>query len=236
MNLNNSVGKLPFIGPTYILRLEKLGINTIEDLLYHVPKRYKDFRITSDVSRVQLGEKITIQGKLESFKNIYTKAGKVFQKASISDKTGQIQAIWFNQRYLARTFIVGETYSFSGKIDPAAMFGECGAMERLVPLTPHSLKEVVPFLEKTFPNGEFLDAVQNDLIVEWSNKTIVELMKRKLIAPLFNVPYDSIKSRIDAAPKVDFTAFATALAMRMFILCASLPLVLLVPSGRKTIC
>ena len=117
MNLDNHVGKLPFIGPTYILRLEKLGINTIEDLLYHVPKRYKDFRITSQISKVQLGEKVTIQGKLESFKNIYTKAGKVLQKAEISDKTGQIQAIWFNQRYLARTFTVGENYSFSGKID-----------------------------------------------------------------------------------------------------------------------
>lgn len=33
MNLNDPVEKLPYVGPTYAKRLEKLQINTIEDLI-----------------------------------------------------------------------------------------------------------------------------------------------------------------------------------------------------------
>lgn len=118
-------------------------------------------------------------------------------------------AIYNTKRaYVCRLFPFNKSpFSFSGGIDSLTMFGECGAMEKLIPLTPSSLKEAISFLENAFPNGEFLNAVQNDLIVEWSNRTIVDLMKKKLIKPLFNVPYEEIKSRIDSAQKVDFTTF-----------------------------
>ncbi len=98
-------------------------------------------------------------------------------------------------------------FSFSGAVDKSQLFGECGAMEKILPVVPDKLSELVPFLEKSFPNGEFLNAVQNDLIVEWTNKTIIELMKKKMLKPLFNALYSEIKAKIDAAEKVDFTQF-----------------------------
>jgi len=117
MKLDTPISRLPFVGPTYINRLERLGIKTIEDLLYHVPHRYQDFRIISDISKAQVGETLTIKGRVLSIKNVYTKYGKVFQKALVADKTDQIQVIWFNQRYLVKSIREGEIYSFSGKID-----------------------------------------------------------------------------------------------------------------------
>ena len=117
MKLSAPVSRLPMVGHIYVNRLEKLGISTIEDLLYHVPHRYQDFRIVSDISRAQIGEVVTIQGIVLSMKNIYTKYGKVIQKAEVQDKTGQIQVIWFNQRYLVRSVREGERDSFSGEGD-----------------------------------------------------------------------------------------------------------------------
>jgi ATP-dependent DNA helicase RecG len=48
--------------------------------------------------------------------NEYTRSGKKIQKATIVDKTGKIEATWFNQPYLAKTIKAGEEYQFSGKV------------------------------------------------------------------------------------------------------------------------
>lgn len=117
MDLKTPVTKLPLVGPTYARRLEKLGIETVENLLLHIPNRYIDYRIISDIQRVQIGESVTIQGKVDSIKNIYTKYGKKIQVAEISDATSVMQAVWFNQPYLVKNIKVGEKYSFSGKCD-----------------------------------------------------------------------------------------------------------------------
>lgn len=117
MNLSSSVTKLPLVGPSYAKRLEKLDIKTVEDLLLHVPTRYQDFRIVSDISKVQVGEIVTVKGKVDSIKNIYTKSHKKIQLAEISDKSGSIQAVWFNQPFLVRNIKSNQKYSFSGKID-----------------------------------------------------------------------------------------------------------------------
>jgi len=117
MDLKTPVSKLYMVGPTYAKRLSKLGINTLEDLIYHFPFRYDDFSLVSEISRVQPGETVTIRGQILSIKNEYTRTGKKIQKASVSDGTGKIEIVWFNQPFLVKTLKIGEWYSFSGKID-----------------------------------------------------------------------------------------------------------------------
>ncbi|KKQ98756.1 MAG: ATP-dependent DNA helicase [Candidatus Woesebacteria bacterium GW2011_GWB1_39_12] len=117
MELSTPVTKLPLVGPTYARRLEKLGIEKLEDLLYHIPHRYLDYRIVSTIESVQIGETVTIQGNVDSIKNIYTKFGKKIQLAEISDVTGSMQSVWFNQPYLVKNIRKGERYSFSGKAE-----------------------------------------------------------------------------------------------------------------------
>jgi ATP-dependent DNA helicase RecG len=117
MNLNTPVKELFMVGPIYAKRLEKLNIKTVEDLLYHFPFRYIDYSLISPICRVQPGEIVTIQGEIISMKNEYTKYGKKIQKAQVSDGTGKIGIVWFNQPFLIKIIKVGEQYSFSGKID-----------------------------------------------------------------------------------------------------------------------
>jgi len=105
------------VGQTYARRLTKLGIETIEDLIFHFPFRYDDFSLISPIAKVQPGEIVTIKGQLISIVNEYTKNGKKIQKAIVADDSGQIQIIWFNQIYLVKTFKIGESYNFSGKIE-----------------------------------------------------------------------------------------------------------------------
>ncbi len=110
--------------------------------------------------------------------------------------------------YVCRLFPFNKSpFSFSGKAVPSQLFGECGAMEKLLPALPEELKELIPFLEHAFPDGSFLNAVQNDLIIEWANRIIIDLMKAKKIRPAMNLPYAELLERVDRARKIDFTDF-----------------------------
>jgi ATP-dependent DNA helicase RecG len=134
VKLTDPIEKLPLVGPTYTKRLQKLGITTIEDLLFHFPFRYDDFSLISQIARVQPGETVTIRGVVEKITSEYTKHGKKIQKALVSDNSGQIEAIWFNQPYLAKTIKVGENYNFSGNVNwfGPPRLGEAGRQKTLV--------------------------------------------------------------------------------------------------------
>jgi len=142
MNLNSPVGLLPMVGPIYQTRLEKMGIKTFKDLIYHIPARYLDFRNKSPISRIQIGNTVTIKGKVNSIKNLYTKSGKKIQLANVSDKTGSVDIIWFNQPFLIKTLKEGEIYSFSGKVDwfgrKKAMISPLIDVEGIVPVYPET--------------------------------------------------------------------------------------------------
>ena len=116
MKLGDAIEKLPLVGPTYAKRLEKLNIATIEDLMRYFPFRYDDFSLISPISRVQPAETVTVRGVVEKITNEYTRHGKKIQKAMITDSSGKIEAIWFNQPFLAKTIKAGEEYQFSGKV------------------------------------------------------------------------------------------------------------------------
>ncbi|HRT40217.1 MAG TPA: ATP-dependent DNA helicase RecG [Candidatus Woesebacteria bacterium] len=107
---------LPGIGPKTIQKLAKLKITSPTDLIYHFPHRYLDFSHIKSIAAVQVGENVTITGKITQFHNIFTRSQKNIQKAVIRDQTGYLNLIWFNQPYLSQSIKVGETYSFAGEI------------------------------------------------------------------------------------------------------------------------
>ena len=87
------------------------------------------------------------------------------------------------------------------------LFGECGAMEHILPQVPDEFNKRVRFLNEAFPDGSFINAVQNDIITEWANMTIVELIRKRIIKPAINYPYDFLLKRVGNSQKIDFTDF-----------------------------
>ena len=71
------------IGPKSLTLLNKININTIEDLVTHYPFRY-DVLKRDDLSKVEDGEKIIIDGKVESVPIPYCIDQKVHLDLSIS--------------------------------------------------------------------------------------------------------------------------------------------------------
>ena len=116
MRLSDPVATLPLVGNKYSGKLEKLGIFKIEDLLLHVPSRYIDFRLTSKIANTQMGETLTIKAEITETKNLYSIFNKKVQIAQISDETGDMQVVFFNQPFLYRIIKKGQHFSFSGKV------------------------------------------------------------------------------------------------------------------------
>lgn len=116
MDLKDSVETLPFVGERMADKLGKLGIATIGDLLHHIPRRYIDFRKTVPIAQAQVGEVVTVKGKITSIANVYTKSGRQMQKATVADETGRINVLWFNQPYLLYSLKKDMSISLAGEV------------------------------------------------------------------------------------------------------------------------
>lgn len=97
--------------------LKKLGINTVEDLLYHFPGRYGDTAEMKNVGSLSQGETAVIFGRISGLKT-----SKAFRKkipmgeGFAEDETGKIKLIWFNQPYIAKMIPNGSFVRVEGKI------------------------------------------------------------------------------------------------------------------------
>jgi len=100
-------------------RLEKLGIRTFYDFLFHLPSRYEDYSVVSKIADIQPGETVTIQGQVLEIKTNYMRGARIrtMQKALITDGTGTIELTWFNQPFLTKAILPNSTISASGKAD-----------------------------------------------------------------------------------------------------------------------
>lgn len=101
----------------YAKRLENLDIHTFKDFLYHLPHRYDDYSLITPINKIQTGEVVTIKGTVISINNTYTKNHKQIQKAVVNDETGEIQVIWFNQPFIAKSLKFGDLVALSGRIE-----------------------------------------------------------------------------------------------------------------------
>ncbi|MDD2907156.1 MAG: DUF559 domain-containing protein [Candidatus Gracilibacteria bacterium] len=89
----------------YVKALEKAGILTVRDLLFHFPRDYEDrTNVLDSFSLINIKEKNTIIVTLLSINSQKTAGNKLLTKAIFEDKNGFLsEAVWFNRKYLATT-------------------------------------------------------------------------------------------------------------------------------------
>jgi ATP-dependent DNA helicase RecG len=118
---NAPVGDVPGIGPKSVTALGKLGVASVRDLLFHLPRRHLDRRSISRIADLLPGQDTTI---LASVWQVQTKRSPVQRRmvtdAILQDDTGYCHAVWFNQPFLARTFSRPGKILFSGRVEFAA--------------------------------------------------------------------------------------------------------------------
>ena len=108
------VDEVKGIGPATAKKLGEAGIDSVADLLLHVPRRYLDRSQMFDLSNVPLGEEVTVGGTVTSASVRRISRGRTMVEADISDGTSSLHAVWFNP-YIK--IAEGEEVALSGKAE-----------------------------------------------------------------------------------------------------------------------
>lgn len=116
IGLDAPVTRLPNVGPSYAQKLAKLGVTTIRDLLYLLPRRYDDFSQLSTIDRVKWGEEVTVIGTVWNVKSRLIGDDRKLVTAVVGDGTAEMQMSWFNP-FVEHRLHTGHAYTFSGKVD-----------------------------------------------------------------------------------------------------------------------
>ena len=83
------------IGPARAERLARLGIATVRDLLYHLPRAYLDRGGLRPVADIRPGDRAMVQGTLASVSERRRRGGSMLS-ARLEDASGGIDLVWFH--------------------------------------------------------------------------------------------------------------------------------------------
>ena len=117
MNLFASVEELKGIGPKTAEVLKKAGITTIRDFFYNLPKTYENFSAPTTIAKMEPG-KVVIKGRITAISTHHARRRKLtITEGIIRDDTGFVKAVWFNQSYRVKQFVLEKEYYFTGNFE-----------------------------------------------------------------------------------------------------------------------
>ncbi len=119
LNASTLIRYVKGIGPKKAALFAKIGVYTIEDLLYYFPRRYQDRRSFSSISKLKEGQFQTIKVKVlaKGGRTSFRRRGFSITEIAVSDESGHIPCVWFNQPYLNDYFKVGQPLVLFGKVE-----------------------------------------------------------------------------------------------------------------------
>ncbi len=116
--LDAPITTLKGAGPKLAEAAAAIGIETIGDLLWHLPHGHRDRAGIREVSELRLGEEATVMVTVRSARLRHTNRRNLkIIEAACADASGPVKAVWFNQAYLAERLSPGTRLLLNGKLD-----------------------------------------------------------------------------------------------------------------------
>jgi ATP-dependent DNA helicase RecG len=172
--LQGSLQYLKGVGPRRAADLQRVGLSTVEDLLYRFPTRYEDRGHFQTISSLRPGVEASVAVEVISCGIRPTRRPrfKIFEML-VRDKTGSLRAIWFNQPFLNDVFRPHQRLILFGKLE----------------LTSHGLQmqgpqyEILGDAEDAEPGDVIEDTLHTGRIVPVYEKTgqLTAKMQRALV-------------------------------------------------------
>ncbi len=106
------------VGPRRAADLERIGLRTVEDLLYRFPIRYEDRSHLQAIASLRPGPPVSVTGRVSSCGLRATRRPgfKIFE-ALVTDPSGSIRATWLNQPFLRDVFASGQQVVLFGPVE-----------------------------------------------------------------------------------------------------------------------
>ena len=115
------VTEIPGVGPASGERFARLGVVTAGDAALLLPRRYQDLTDVRQISELTASSGFqTVLGEVQKSSLMFFGRGRHGRprgtQAEISDSTGRLKIVWFNQNYIAKQLQPGVKVIVSGKI------------------------------------------------------------------------------------------------------------------------
>jgi ATP-dependent DNA helicase RecG len=102
------------VGPKMSQFLRKLGIETINDLLFYLPRRYDDYTRLTSINRLRPDMVATVIGTVRHAEIRVGKSGRKDFFLVLDDGSGRMEVTFFGQYFLVRQIRVGKQLVLSG--------------------------------------------------------------------------------------------------------------------------
>lgn len=115
--LGDSITYLKGVGPKRAELYEKLGIRSVRDLVYHLPRNYMDFTFSVSIASAVLEEVNVIEAEVVSKERpAMIRKGMTIYRLLVTDGSDDMTVTIFNSQYLFESLKVGEKYILYGKV------------------------------------------------------------------------------------------------------------------------
>src|SRR5690606_24127126 len=92
--LDRDAQYLKGVGPRRAQLLERLGLRTARDVLYHTPRRYADASTITPLGSLETGNDATVIGRVVAKGVLPTRKGLRIFQAALRDRTGYVECTW----------------------------------------------------------------------------------------------------------------------------------------------
>lgn len=115
--LNESITALRGVGQKRAELFRTLGLYTVSDLLFFYPRGYEDRTKIKKLAELSDGETVCVKARAVSpLKENMIRKNLYICSLKVSDGTGFLELVWFNNRYIKQMIDVDKEYIFYGKI------------------------------------------------------------------------------------------------------------------------
>lgn len=146
LELSTPIKFVKRVGERVAEALAKRGVETVEDLLYHLPFRYEDRLNPLPISALKAGTMASIIGEVRGSVLLRTRSMPLFEM-TVGQGLDTVKCIWFHGSYLKDRFRTGQMVALYGKLE--ASRSSAGKFKMIQPQF-----EILP--EAGSPEAEFV--------------------------------------------------------------------------------
>ena len=165
------------VGPRVAEMLAFKGIETAEDLLYHLPFRYEDRQNPRSLDELVPGEVASVIGEVRGATLLRTRRGPIYE-ITLGQGRFAMKCLWFHATYLDGKFQAGQTVAVYGKIEPSRSTSNFKMIQPQFEILPDASADAeTRLLEvgRITPVYESLGGSR--LASRWQRKTIFNLLE-----------------------------------------------------------
>ena len=104
------------IGPKRAELFSQLGVCSVGDLLFRLPRDYLDYTKATPIAELVNGQNAVVQVRISGATRFFRTKGMTMLSAPAQDETGKITLKWFNQPYRSSQLKIGEIVYASGRV------------------------------------------------------------------------------------------------------------------------